>query len=87
MYWLKAGFGGKGMMYVEKRREWGKQKFSKDIKREKFGYLLEIARGVWVFKDCKWKRMSLQPLKSSKHTQLFKFSCDLDKEGWGDKKG
>ena len=87
MYWLKVEFMAKGGMDVGKKWERGKQIFRNIyIKREKFGYLLEIARGVWVFKDHKWKRMSLQHLKSSKHTQLFRFSWSWQ-GGLGDKKG
>ena len=75
MYWLKVEFMAKGVMDGGKKWERGKQIFRNIyIKREKFGYLLEIARGVWVFRAANEKGMRLQFQTSSKHTQLFRFS-------------
>ena len=78
MYWLKVGFWGeRGMIDVaKKKREINKNspKYKYIWKREKFGYLLGIARGVWGIQNGKWNRMSRLFQTSSNRTQLFKFS-------------
>ena len=66
-----------GMIDVaKKKREINKNspKYKYIWKREKFGYLLGIARGVWGIQNSKQNGISGLFQTSSNRTQLFKFS-------------
>ena len=68
------------------KREVNKNSQKKYIKRENFGYLLEIARGVWVFKTSNEKEWAYNFRQVAKRTQLFRFSLSWQQGRVGDKK-